>query len=59
MSTPVMGRKIQGEKGIGQFAILKLGKTVSTVSRPEGLQSQYTLGLRLSPYEFTLASDFR
>ena len=34
------GRKIQGEKGIGRFAILKLGKTVSIVSRPEGLQSR-------------------
>jgi hypothetical protein len=45
------GRKIQGEKGIGRFAILKLGKTVSIVSRPEGLQSEYTLGLDLSRYD--------
>ena len=45
------GRKIQGEKGIGRFAILKLGKTVSIVSRPEGLQTEYTLGLDLSPYD--------
>ena len=28
------GRKIQGEKGIGRFAILKLGKTVSIVTQP-------------------------
>lgn len=45
------GRKIQGEKGIGRFAILKLGKTVSIVSRPEGQQSEYTLGLDLSQYD--------
>ncbi len=45
------GRKIQGEKGIGRFAILKLGKTVSIVSRPAGLQSEYTLGLDLSQYD--------
>jgi signal transduction histidine kinase len=45
------GRKIQGEKGIGRFAILKLGRTVSVVSRPEGLQSEYTLGLDLSQYD--------
>jgi signal transduction histidine kinase len=45
------GRKIQGEKGIGRFAILKLGKTVSIVSRPEGQQSEYTLGLDLSLYD--------
>lgn len=45
------GRKIQGEKGIGRFAILKLGKTVSIVTRPEGLQSEFTLGLDLSQYD--------
>jgi signal transduction histidine kinase len=45
------GRKIQGEKGIGRFAILKLGKTVSMVTRPEGLQSEYTLDLDLSSYD--------
>jgi hypothetical protein len=45
------GRKIQGEKGIGRFAILKLGKTVSIVTRPEGLQSEYTIGLDLSAYD--------
>lgn len=49
--TTAKGRKIQGEKGIGRFAILKLGKTVSIVTRPEGLQSEYTLDLDLSAYD--------
>jgi signal transduction histidine kinase len=49
--TTAKGRKIQGEKGIGRFAILKLGRTVNIVSRPEGLQSEYTLALDLSPYD--------
>jgi hypothetical protein len=55
--TTPKGRKIQGEKGIGRFAILKLGKTVSIVTRPEGLQSEYTLGLDLSPYDEDFLSD--
>ena len=45
------GRKIQGEKGIGRFAILKLGKTISIVTRPEGQQQEYTLDLDLSAYD--------
>jgi hypothetical protein len=49
--TTAKGRKIQGEKGIGRFAILKLGKTVSIVTRPEGMQSEYTLDLDLSAYD--------
>lgn len=49
--TTAKGRKIQGEKGIGRFAILKLGKTVSIITRPEGLQNEYTLNLDLSAYD--------
>jgi signal transduction histidine kinase len=45
------GRKIQGEKGIGRFAILKLGKTISIVTRPEDQQQEYTLGLDISGYD--------
>src|ERR1017187_1704308 len=51
LDATVKGRKIQGEKGIGRFAILKLGRTVSIVTRPEGLQSEYTIGLDLSAYD--------
>lgn len=49
-STP-KGRKIQGEKGIGRFAILKLGKTVSIITRPENTQQEFTLDLDLSHYD--------
>ncbi len=49
--TTVKGRKIQGEKGIGRFAILKLGKTVNIVSRPRDSSTEFTLDLDLSPYD--------
>lgn len=43
------GRRImQGEKGIGRFALLKLGRHISIITRPKG-----------SPDEFTLELDFR
>lgn len=45
------GRKLQGEKGIGRFAILKLGKTVSIITRPEKSQEEYTLELDLSHFD--------
>src|ERR1017187_2215165 len=45
------GRKIQGEKGIGRFAILKLGKTLSMVTRPEKSHEEYTLDLDVSHYD--------
>ena len=45
------GRKIQGEKGIGRFAILKLGKTISIMTRPARSGDEFTLSLDLSPYD--------
>lgn len=45
------GRKIQGEKGIGRFAILKLGKTISVVTRPEKSAEEYRLDLDVSHYD--------
>src|ERR1700722_17159336 len=45
------GRKIQGEKGIGRFAILKLGKTISIVTRPDKSAEEYTLDLDVSHYD--------
>ncbi|MEX2115241.1 MAG: ATP-binding protein [Bacteroidota bacterium] len=45
------GRKIQGEKGIGRFALLKLGKTISIVTRPANSQEEYRLALDLSHYD--------
>ena len=49
-STP-KGRKLQGEKGIGRFAILKLGRTVSITTRPERSSEEFTLSLDLSHYD--------
>jgi signal transduction histidine kinase len=49
-STP-KGRRLQGEKGIGRFAILKLGRTVSIITRPEKAQQEFTLNLDLSHYD--------
>ena len=43
--TTPKGRKIQGEKGIGRFAILKLGKAVSITTRPQNWQGEYVLKL--------------
>ena len=45
------GRKIQGEKGIGRFAILKLGKTISIMTRPARSADEFTLSLDLSHYD--------
>jgi signal transduction histidine kinase len=49
--TTEKGRKIQGEKGIGRFALLKLGKTINVVTRPEGQAQEYSLHLDLAPYD--------
>jgi signal transduction histidine kinase len=49
--TTAKGRKIQGEKGIGRFAILKLGRTITVVTRPQGEDQEFTLKLDLSPYD--------
>jgi signal transduction histidine kinase len=49
--TTPKGRKIQGEKGIGRFAILKLGKTISITTRPKNEQREFILGLDLSHYD--------
>lgn len=49
-STP-KGRKLQGEKGIGRFALLKLGKTILITTRPERSQEEYKLILDLSHFD--------
>jgi signal transduction histidine kinase len=50
-NTTPKGRKIQGEKGIGRFAILKLGKTVTITTRPENSDSEYVLNFDFAPYD--------
>lgn len=45
------GRTIQGEKGIGRFAILKLGRNITIKTRPIGENKEYTLFYNLSDYD--------
>lgn len=50
-NTTEKGRLIQGEKGIGRFALLKLGKTVKITTKPQTSKQEYTLVLDLSKYD--------
>lgn len=45
------GRVIQGEKGIGRFAMLKLGKTIEMTTRPEGKDVEYKLVFDFNKYD--------
>jgi len=52
--TPKYNRVIQGEKGIGRYAMLKLGKTVNLVTRPaqdDAHEKEYTMCFDLSRYD--------
>lgn len=50
-TTPKKHRIIQGEKGIGRFAILKLGRNIKITTRPEGELSEYIIDYNLSKYD--------
>lgn len=45
------GRVIQGEKGIGRFAILKLGRTIEMVTRPKNGDEEYSLVFDFNKYD--------
>lgn len=45
------GRKIQGEKGIGRFAILKLGKKAEIVTRPKGSDEEWIVDFDFLKYD--------
>lgn len=45
------GRVVQGEKGIGRFALLKLGRCVEMTSRAKGSDSELALRLDVSSYD--------
>lgn len=45
------GRIIQGEKGIGRFALLKLGRDVTMVTRPPESPTENVLDLKLAQYD--------
>ena len=51
------GRVIQGEKGIGRFAMLKLGKTIEMVTRPAGEATEYKLVFDFSKYDDDFLSE--
>jgi signal transduction histidine kinase len=49
--TTPSGRKIQGEKGIGRFAVLKLGKTAIVTTRPIKSDKEYVVNFDFSKYD--------
>ena len=49
--TPKKKRIIQGEKGIGRFAILKLGRDIKIYTRPENENIEYCINYDLSQYD--------
>ena len=57
--TPGKGRVVQGEKGIGRFAILKLGKVVTVTTRPRGtdLESRLTYDFARFDDDFVSEND--
>jgi signal transduction histidine kinase len=50
-ATTRKGRVIQGEKGIGRFAILKLGKDITITTRPKSCDSEYVLRMNFSRFD--------
>lgn len=49
--TTPKGRVIQGDKGIGRFAILKLGRKIQIVSRAEGANEEHVVDFDFSRYD--------
>jgi len=45
------GRVVQGEKGIGRFATLKIGRKIEIITRPEGGDLEYIIDFDLSCYD--------
>ena len=51
------GRVVQGEKGIGRFAILKLGKVVTVTTRPRGADMETRLTYDFARYDDDFVSE--
>lgn len=49
--TPKKQRIIQGEKGIGRFAILKLGRKIKIITRQEKSPTEYVIDYNFSKYD--------
>ena len=45
------GRIIQGDKGIGRFAILKLGQNIKVITRPSGHNQEFIVNYNFSKYD--------
>lgn len=54
--TKVKKRIIQGEKGIGRYAMLKLGSTINMVTRPEKGSEEYSVNLDFSSFDENYSS---
>src|SRR5579884_4086350 len=50
-------RRIQGEKGIGRFALLKLGRKITLTTRPKDSSAEYRLEFDFSPYDEDFLSE--
>lgn len=55
--TPGKGRVVQGEKGIGRFAILKLGKVVTVTTRPRGADVEACLTYDFARFDDDFVSE--
>lgn len=55
--TTKKGRVIQGEKGIGRFALLKLGKKIKITTRPKRSKSEFELNLDVSGFDENFLSS--
>ncbi|WP_320201772.1 sensor histidine kinase (plasmid) [Agrobacterium sp. rho-13.3] len=51
------GRIIQGEKGIGRFALLKIGRDITITTRPARSDSEFILKLDVSKYDTDFLDD--
>lgn len=55
--TPGKERVIQGEKGIGRFAILKLGKVITVTTRPPGAELENRLTYDFARFDEDFVSE--
>ena len=55
--TPGKKRVIQGEKGIGRFAVLKLGRVVTVTTRPDGADLETVLVYDFSRFDDDFVSE--
>ena len=49
--TTEKGRVLQGEKGIGRFSILKLGRVITVITRPKNENIEYVIEYDFSAYD--------